>query len=316
MSVAPRISVIVVTDHYRTIRRVLDHLLEQTARNQIELVIVLPREARNEFDEARLTGFAAVKFVELDSVHPVPHARAAGIRGATAPVVFLGETHSFPGRELAELLIAAHDQTWDAVVPGIANANPESAWSWASYLMDYGTWDSTGTAREIGGGPTWNVAYRKDLLQECDDRLERAMEHGDVLAVWLKEHKARTWFEPRARLTHANVERFSNWLEQRFLCGVLVAASRKDRWPVSRRLLYVVASPLIPPLILYRLRSTVGSHLRARTMPMGVIPALALGTIVRTAGEVMGYIRGSRPDDQPRMDHYEIHKLAFTSMAL
>lgn len=316
MSVAPRISVILVTDQYRTIRRVLDHLRQQTARSQIELVIVLSREARNEFDEAGLAGFSAVKFVELDSVHPVPHARAAGIRAATAPVIFLGETHSFPGRELAEALIAAHENTWDAVVPGLANANPQTAWSWASYLMDYGTWDSTGHAREIGGGPTWNVAYRRSLLQECDDRLERAMEHGDVLAVWLKEHNARTWFEPRARLEHANVERFRNWVEQRFLAGVLVAASRNKRWPVSRRLLYVVASPFIPAVILYRLRNTVRCLLRAPGMPVTVIPALVLGTIVRTTGEVVGYIRGSRPHDQPRMDHYEIHKLAFTSMTL
>jgi hypothetical protein len=316
LSAAPRISVIVVTDHYRTIRRVLGHLREQTARNQIELVIVLPRQARDAAEEETLTGFAAVKFVELDSVHPVPHARAAGIRAATAPLVFLGETHSFPGRELAEALIAAHENAWDAVVPGLANANPQSAWSWASYLMDYGTWDSTGDAREIGGGPTWNVAYRKSLLQECDDRLERAMEHGDVLAVWLRERNARTWFEPRARLEHANVERFTSWAEQRFLAGVLVAASRTNRWPVSRRLLYVFASPLIPPLILYRLRSAVGARLRDGAMPMTVIPALVLGTILRTAGEVVGYIRGSRPHQQPRMDHFEIHKLAFTSMTL
>ena len=316
MSVAPRISVIVVTDQYRTIRRVLAHLREQTARSQVELVIVLPRDARDAAEEANLTGFAGVKFVELDSVHPVPHARAAGIRAATAPVVFLGETHSFPSPALAEALIAAHETTWDAVVPGLANANPETAWSWASYLMDYGTWDSTGEAREIGGGPTWNVAYRKALLQECDDRLERAMEHGDVLAVWLREHNARTWFEPRARLAHANVEPFKSWAEQRFLCGVLVAASRKNRWPVSRRLLYVVASPLIPPVILYRLRSTVTGLLRNGAMPVTAIPALVLGTILRTAGEVVGYIRGSRPHEQPRMDHYEIHKLAFTSMTL
>ncbi|HKY96638.1 MAG TPA: hypothetical protein VJL35_02175, partial [Gemmatimonadaceae bacterium] len=80
--------------------------------------------------------------------------------------------------------------------------------------------------------------------------------------------------------------------------------------------LYVLASPLIPPLILYRLRSAVAARLRAGAMPMTVIPALVLGTVLRTAGEVAGYIRGARPHEQPRMDHFEIHKLAFTSMTL
>ncbi|HEX6574993.1 MAG TPA: glycosyltransferase [Gemmatimonadaceae bacterium] len=312
----PRISVVIVTDQYRTIRRVLDHLSRQTARSDIELIVVVPRDARSSSDESGITGFASVKFVELESVHPVPRARAAGIRAATAPVIFLGETHSFPGPELAEALISAHENSWDAVVPGLTNANPASAWSWASYLMDYGTWDSSNTAGEIHGAPTWNVAYRKDLLEQFDDNLEGGMAHGDTLAVWLRDRNARMYFEPRAQLAHANVERFRNWVEQRFLAGVLVAASRRGRWSTGRLMMYVFASPLIPAVILYRLRSTVVARLRDRAMPAAAVPALVLGTLFRTAGEVAGYVRGARPAEQPRMDHYEIQKLAFTSISL
>ena len=127
---------------------------------------------------------------------------------------------------------------------------------------------------------------------------------------------ARTHFEPRARLEHANVERFRDWIEQRLLCGLLVAASRRKRWQLSKRLVYAAGSPLIPLVILYRLRSTVGSLLAQGTLPLRVVPALVLGTIVRSAGETLGYLRGARPHHQPRMDEYEIHKLSFTSMAL
>ena len=316
MSGAPRISVILVTDHYRTIRRVLQCLRSQTAQSEIELVLVLPSGSRDEGVESTLTNFARVTYVELATIHPVPHARAAGIRAASAPVVFLGETHSFPGPELAEALIAAHESTWDAVVPSLSNANPRSAWSWASFLMDYGTWSDTRRAGEIGGGPTWNVAYRKSLLMEIDDRLESAMEHGDVLAVWLQGRRARAYFEPRARLEHANVERFSDWVEQRFLAGILVAASRKRRWSGAKRFVYTAGSPLIPAVILYRLRSTVKTLLHQGTLPLTAVPALVLGTIVRSVGEAIGYVRGASPGDQPRMDEYEIHKLAFTSLTL
>lgn len=316
MSGTPRISVILVTDHYRTIRRVLDLVRNQTARSDIELVIVLPAAARNAEIESSLDGFAGVKYVELDSIHPIPRSRAEGIRASSAPVIFLGETHSFPNPELAESLIAAHESNWDAVVPALSNANPESAWSWASFLMDYGTWHETRQQGEIGGGPTWNVAYRKSLLMEVDDRLDLAMEHGDELAVWLQSRKARTYFEPRARLAHANVERFRDWIEQRFILGVLVAASRRKRWTALKRLVYVAGSPLIPLVILYRLRSTVRSLLAQRTLPLRAVPALALGTVVRSAGEAIGYLRGAKPHHQPRMDEYEIHKLSFTSMAL
>ena len=316
MSGAPRISVILVTDHYRTIRRVLARLREQTALGEIELVVVLPSHARDAEIESTLTGFSGVTYVELETIHPIPRARAEGIRAASARVIFLGETHSFPNRELAEALIAAHESDWDAVVPALTNANPESAWSWASFLMDYGTWHETRPAGQIGGGPTWNVAYRKSLLMDVGDGLEAAMEHGDELAVWLHARSARAYFEPRAKLEHANVERFREWMEQRFVAGILVASSRKRRWSRAKCFAYVAGSPLIPAVILYRLRSTVTALLREGTLPMRAVPALVLGTIVRSAGEVVGYCRGAGPEHQPRMDEFEIHKLAFTSMTL
>lgn len=316
MSGPPRISVILVTDQYRTIRRVLERLRDQTARSDIELVIVLPSDARDSRMESTIDGFSAVKFVELPTIHPIPHSRAAGIRASSAPVFFLGETHSFPNRELAEVLIEAHESNWDAVVPALINANPRSAWSWASFLMDYGTWNEGHPAGLIGGGPTWNVAYRKALLMEIDDRLDVAMEHGDELAVWLHSRHARTYFDPRARLEHANVEHFRNWVEQRFLLGRLVAGQRRKRWSAAKRVVYVAGSPLIPFVILYRLRSTVSRFLARGEMPIRAVPALILGAILKSAGEAVGYVRGAKAHHQPRMDEYEIHKLSFTSMTL
>ena len=316
MPVAPRISVVLVTDRYLTIRRVLACVSSQTARSEIELVIVLPAGSRDADTEAALQGFASVKYVELASILPIPSARAAGIRAASAPIVFLGETHSFPDPHLVELLLAAHDGSWDAVVPGLSNANPQSVWSWASFLMDYGLWHETLDAGQISGGPTWNVAYQKSLLMEIDSRLEQALSHGDTMAVWLHERQARAYFEPRAKLGHANVEKFGDWAEQRYLCGLIVASSRRQRWGIGKRIVYIAASPLIVVVMLNRLRPAV-TKLRARkALTGGVIPALVLGTMLRVAGEVVGYARGARPDDQPRLDYFEIHKLGFTSMPL
>ncbi len=312
---APRISVIIVTDRYTTIRRVLASLRSQTARNEIELVIVIPAGPRSGDDDVRLDAeFDSVRIVEVPAVHPMPAARAAGIRAATAPIVFLGETHSFPGPEFVERLLESHQEDWDMVVPGFSNANPENSLSWASFLIDYGTWLFTLPAGATGGGPTWNVAYRKSILVETDERLELAMEHGDEMAEWLRARGVRVCFQPRARLEHANVSAARWWIEQRYLCGILVANARRKRWGVRKRLLYVAGSPLIPFLIVYRLRGALSS-LRSRGELRGaMLPALLLGAAVRTAGEVVGYIRGASDRDQERMDHYELYKLEFTRM--
>ena len=311
---APRMSVVLVTDQYRTIRRVLASLRRQTIRQELELVIVMPQGDVPGDDVVTFDEFAAFRRVEVPTVHPMPAARAAGIRAASAPIVFLGETHSFPQPGLAEALLESHNGQWDLVVPGLANANPESPWSWGSFLIDYGTWHEALPEGATGGGPTWNVAYRKSVLMEADERLELGMEHGDEMAEWFRHRGVKAYFQPLAKLDHANVSQPKWWMEQRFLCGVLVANARRKRWSFRKRMLYVVASPLIPAVIVYRLRHALRKLRDTGALPPGAIPAVILGAVIRTAGEVVGYVRGAKPEAQPRMDHYELHKLAFTEM--
>lgn len=309
-------SVIIVSDTFRTIRRVLARLNEQTAKDQLEIVIVIPRGAQPGDDVPNVDGFGAFRIVEVESTHPMPAARAVGIRAASSPIIFLGETHSFPVPVFAEKLIAAHEGEWDAVVPGISNANPESSLSWGAYLGDYGLWNETLPPGQIAGGPTWNVAYKKSVLAEIDDRLETAMEHGDALSLWFHGRNGRAYFEPGAALEHANISQPKWWVHQRYLCGILVGSARKKRWGVGKRLLYVAASPLIPAVIMYRLRKPVMNLLSAGALPLAAVGALFVGAIVRTAGEVVGYVRGADKDAQMKMDEYELRKLSFTSMEM
>ena len=69
-----------------------------------------------------LSAFPHAKVVR--SVNHLPEARAAGVRAASAPIVFIGETHSYPQPGWAEALLTAFEGPWAAVVPAIGNANP------------------------------------------------------------------------------------------------------------------------------------------------------------------------------------------------
>jgi hypothetical protein len=308
----PQISVVLVTDHFRTIRRVVARLREQTVRDVVELVIAAPSRAALELDEGAVEGFAAVRVVETGSVHPMSTGRAAGVRAATAPVLFLGETHSFAHPEFAESLIRAHREPGAVVVPGIGNANPESALSWAGFFMDYGPWAYILPAGDIGWGPTWNVAYKREALLQFDESLETMLCAGDALtsAFLARGHQYR--LEPAARLDHANVSQAGSWITERYLTGLLIASNRKARWSMARRLLYIAASPLIPAVVLSRMARPVWMLVRAGTLPRGTIGALLLGAVIRTAGEVVGYAVGAAADAEPRMEAYELHKLRYT----
>ena len=54
--------------------------------------------------------------------------------------------------------------------------------------------------------------------------------------------------------------------------------------------------------------------MRQHSLPAGTIPALLVGTIVRTVGEVVGFAIGATARSEPRMEEYELHKLEYTGV--
>lgn len=308
-----RLSYVVVTDHSRTIGRLLPYLLAQTARREMELVIVTGTGGSAEVASHVPDEFGRVRLVEHPTLRPMGGARAAGVRTASAPIVFLGETHSFPAPDFARAIIDASAARWDVLVPGFENANPENAISWSNLVMDYGSWHRLLPPGHVGGGPTWNVAYRRSVLVVHDEHLDRMLSHGDDLAVAFRAAQHVTLFLPSAQIAHANLSQPRWWFEQRYLAGLLVADSRRKRWSAPKRLVYALASPLIPFVIIARLGSAISAGRRSGMGRLGIL-AVLVGALFRTAGEVTGYLVGAGPGSQVRMDEYELYKLDFTSL--
>lgn len=305
-----RLSVVVVTGSFEMISEVVDALGAQTVPDAVEVVIVLPERAVPGVDQARLAVFGAARVVPVPSIFPVPRARAAGVRAATAPLIFIGETHSFPHPGFAAAIIAAHEGPWDVVVPGLDNANPATARSWASFLLDYGYWLAGLPASQIRGGPTWNASYRREVLLDLDGTLDSALSSGDELPMALRARGRSFYFEPAARIDHTNLES-RGWLDERFLSGLVVGANRGKRWPLARRLAYFAASPLIPFVLLYRNVASMGHLYRSSRLPFGSAAVLVAAAVVRSIGEAVGYLKGLSHGAESRMEEYELNKLAY-----
>src|SRR5262249_11787043 len=138
----PAMSVVVITpDRFETIDAVVRHLHAQSARPQLEVVIVAPADAVIARDTDVLQGFWGVSVVACGAVRScTAAARAAGVRAARSAVVAFVEDHSFPQPGWAAVLIAAYRQPWAAVGPAVGNANPQSAVGWANLLIEYAPW--------------------------------------------------------------------------------------------------------------------------------------------------------------------------------
>ena len=308
---SPMMSIVLVTDRYETIRPVIDRLAAQTAREEVEVVLVGPG-GEDLRAGAGLDSFAAVKVVEIGSPVEVGDGRAAGVRAASAPLVFIGETHSYPHPRMAEELIRAHEGPWTAVVPGFGNANPDGPVSWAGFLMDYGAWVPGVNAGELEFAPMYNTSYRRSALVEFEDRLGSALRSGDEMGIGLRARNQRVYFEPAARIDHVNVTApFTAWVKERYLAGMLIGAGRARRWSWARRLFYICATPLLPGLYLSRIRAGVRAQRRDRPVPMRVFPLILAASLIKAAGEMIGYARGMRPADEARMTDFEVHRAAY-----
>jgi hypothetical protein len=305
------LSVILATDLFSTIDPVVRHLHAQTVVDKLEIVIVSPRADEVRRQAAGVDAFGSVVVVGVDTLVPLSVARAVGIRAATAPIVFVGETHTYPEEGWAEALIDAHTGDWAAVVPGFGNANPSGALSWASFLADYGAWLNALEPCELPSIPTHNTAYKRSVLLEFGPRLDRLLTSGDELIVDLRAAGQRFAFHPSARIDHANVALLWPWLLERYLGGLLTANSRMERWSLGRRLLYAAGSPFIPAVVLGRVASGVTAARQAYSVPRGVYPALLVGAVARAIGELVGYLGGSSTWAERRMTEYEVHKLRY-----
>jgi hypothetical protein len=295
---------IVLTDTFATIRRVVGHLTAQTIAGEVEIVVVCPSPKELAFPPDVAALLARVTVVEGPLV-PLGEARAAAIRAATAPVVALGETHAFPAPDWAERLVRSHDGPWQAVSPGMKNGNPGTARSWSGFLMDYGRWMAELPAGEIGEPPAYNASWKRATLVGLGDRLSLMLEPGGPMDP---QFASRGFcHEPAAGVAHLNIARPGAWAAERYWGGRLFGARRSRGWSVVRRVVYFGGSFLVPVVRFVRTREAIARARRATALPRWTITAVAGGCALWAVGEAMGYLVGEGPAEA-RMSEYELNK--------
>ena len=312
----PRMSVILATDRYETIRPVVLRLRQQTL--QVAGSSFRPRGSKRRDvrpRSAELQGFAGVRILSVESLQPLGAARARGVHAATAPLVFVGETHTYPHPTWAEALLPALEESWAAVAPGFGNANPTNALSWANFLLDYGPWLHGLPPREMSMVPTHNSGYKREVLLALGPRLATALMHGDQLTVMLREMGHRTFFQPAARIDHLNLAHpdslgpgaILRWVaDGRAEGGAVVCAQ-------ARRLSVRVATD---PRGAARPDGEAPPGCPPRSAPpRGNVPGTRSGCSDLCTGrdDRLRPWRGSAPRAEPQMLEYEVHKLRYAS---
>ena len=313
MTNAPEISYVLATDALDTVRGVLEHLARQSRVDALEVVLVSPTELATELHRLP-RALRHVRVAKTAAPLRLAPARALGVHAATAPLVFIGETHSYPDPEMIERLLEAFAGPWTVVVPAIVNANPAAAASWAGFLLDYGLWNAARPAGEVAEPLVYNSAYRREALVALGDSLGEllsAIDHDLWRALAARGHRAA--FEPPARIRHLNVAQAGAFFRERALCGTRMGLYRARRWPAAKRLLYAAAWPLVPFVLGRRSRAAIRHYAAAGALPRWTSSWIAGALLARAAGEACGYLGWGGAGVDEVTTELEVHKTRFAA---
>ena len=287
---------VIATDDYASIGKALRGFRSQGDLARLEIVIAAMGGAVLGRDAAELAGFPHVTIVAAASPDiDIGRAEAVAVSETTAPFVVFAEGCACPSPGFVDAMIAAcASGKGDVIGPGMENANPSSATSWAAMRINYGRWLADATPGVVSDVAGHNSAYRRDAVLSLGDELSDVMQSLTAVQQELRARGGVVYLEPSARVQMLNVSRPGWYLVDQFGKGRQFATHRCRRWSPLQRLAYAVGTPLIPLMRLARMAASLRRKGQLSEFWQGARPLLVVaGLIASAAGECVGYtVRG------------------------
>jgi hypothetical protein len=252
---------------------------------------VIVADSTNDDTRRRLRdGWPRVELLTFDEPQTVPELRAAGIFAARAPRVALIEDHCRITPGWAAAAVGAHEAGHAVVGGPIRNVATDRIRDWAAFFCEYSAFLEPleqGPAEDLSG---MNVSYDRDAIAAIEDLL--------------REGRWETWLHPRLRaegfglycsgemvLEHDKDFGLGEFLSQRWHYSRSYAGMRAEALG-RRRFLYALGTPLLPPVLYWRMARNVLPRRRLRREFLLATPLILLFTCTWAAGEAVGYVLG------------------------
>ena len=238
--------------------------------------------------------YPQVRFVRGPDGATVFRLRTLGADVAHGRLIALLEDHAAAGPRWSAALREAHRAGHGIVGGPVENGLQSRAVDWALYFVEYGVY-----MPPMRGGPVprlsgLNIAYDRELLRACRD-------------IWkdtLQEHEINDALAAQGHTLHlapdAVVQSFlpmTLGYAMGHLCngGRHFAHYRASRCSRAKRLVWALASPLVPAVLFVRLVRAIASRRPRRLAQMlRALPFLALVLGAWGWGEATGYFFAAR----------------------
>ncbi len=252
---------------------------------------VIVADSTDEATRARVREeWPSVRLLMFDEQMTVPELRAAGIAAALAPCAALIEDHCVVRPGWADGIARRHEEGHAVVGGPVHNAVDDRLRDWAAFFCEYSAYLEPGPTGPAPGLVGMNVSYDRSAVAAMADLLAEGR-WENWLHARLLERGFELWADPALVIDHAKDFDLREFLSQRYHYSRSYAGMRNPElgW---KRVVYVLASPLLPPLLYARISRNVlraGGH--TGTL-VGATPLVLLYLAVWAFGEAIGYAFG------------------------
>jgi glycosyltransferase involved in cell wall biosynthesis len=267
--------------------------LEALARQEPEVaieVLVADRLGEAVRQEVRRR-FPKVTVIPAEAGTTIPDLRAMAFERASADSVAVIEDHVVVPAGWARQLLDAQARGEDVVGGSVENAATERLVDWAAFLCEYSQLLPPLPEGPVAGLTGNNTVYRRSLLERYRE-VTRAGRWENYLHDTLRRDGVTLVCRPAIRVGHKKHYTIWEYTSQRYLYSRSYAGGRVAGAPIGRRLAFGAAAFALPPLIYYRVVSTVWRKGAHRAELVRSLPLLAVFAVAWAAGEVVGYWMG------------------------
>ena len=218
----------------------------------------------------------------------VPMLWSEGIKRAHGKSVALTTTQFVPNPRWIYHLQAADLDRWAGVGGAIDNDPHSPARNWAIFFLRYSAFASPVSAGEAEEIAADNAIYDRAAI----------MEHPDLLKEGFWEPSFHRRFraagrklsiDPELLVVHHGTVRAASFARQRYLHGISYGTERAERSSAGRNLAFLLASPLVPFVLLGRIVSRIAKKPKYRSKLLPAFPWLVWFTLAWATGEAQGY---------------------------
>lgn len=222
---------------------------------------------------------------------PLPALWGAGIRESHGVIIAIIDDCSVPDRQWVASTLAAHESS-DLIVGGAVDPMPQrSLVDWAAYFCEYGQFMLPLTGGVVSELPGNNVAFKRAALNMGTQFVKQ----GFWKTYWcraLQQEGVQLRSVPSMVVYDRKSYRLFPFLIRRYHHGRCFAGMRSTQVVPFMRFLYLLGTPILPFLFMWRIVSPIMNKRRYLTQFVLSFPISILAVVSWSWGEFCGHLSG------------------------